>query len=104
MLNVDSDIIKEFGVASEQVVSAMAVESRKMFGSDYSISTSGIAGPTGATNELPVGTICYAIATPSGVHAFTKQYNSDRVTNVSRVSLDSIRYLNSILENLPSLD
>ena len=104
VLNVDSDIIKEFGVVSEQVVSAMAVESRKMFGSDYSISTSGIAGPTGATNELPVGTICYAIATPSGVHAFTKQYNSDRVTNVSRVSLDSIRYLNSILENLPSLD
>ena len=104
LLNVDSDVIKEFGVVSEQVVSAMAFESRKMFGSDYSISTSGIAGPTGATNELAVGTICYAIATPSGVHSFTKRYNSDRVTNISRVSLDSIRYLNSILEKLPSLD
>jgi nicotinamide-nucleotide amidase len=104
LLNVDSDVIKEFGVVSEQVVSAMAVESRKMFGSDYSISTSGIAGPTGATNELAVGTICYAIATPTGVHAFTKRYNSDRVTNISRVSLDSIRCLNSILEKLPSLD
>ena len=82
----------------------MAAKSRLLFGSDYSISTSGIAGPNGGTKDLPVGTICFAIASPDKVYTFTKQYNSDRETNISRVSLDSIRFLNSILENLPSLD
>lgn len=104
VLAINPDIIKKYGVVSEQVVAEMAIKSREMFDSDYSISTSGIAGPTGGTKELPLGTICYAIATPSGVHSFTKQYNSDRETNISRVSLDSIRFLNSIVEKLPSLD
>ena len=104
VLDVNPDIIKEYSVVSEQVVAEMAIKSREMFDSDYSISTSGIAGPTGGTKEFPLGTICYAITTPSGVHSFTKQYNSDRETNISRVSLDSIRYLNSILEKLSSLD
>jgi nicotinamide-nucleotide amidase len=104
VLNVKSDTIKEFGVVSEKLVAEMAIRCREMFDSDYSISTSGIAGPTGGTKELPLGTICYAIATPTGVHSFTKLYNSDRGSNISRVSLDSIRFLNSILENLPSLD
>lgn len=104
VLSVNPDIIKEYGVVSEQVVEEMAIKSREMFDSDYSISTSGIAGPNGGTKEFPLGTICYAIATPTGVHSFTKQYNSDRETNISRVSLDSIRFLNSILEKLSSLD
>lgn len=101
VLNVDPSIIKKFGVVSEEVVAEMAVKSRLLFESDYSISTSGIAGPEGGTKELPVGTICFAIASPNKVYTFTKQYNSDRETNISRVSLDSIRFLNSILENLP---
>lgn len=104
VLSVNPDIIKEYGVVSEQVVEEMAIKSREMFDSDYSISTSGIAGPNGGTKEFPLGTICYAIATPTGVHSFTKQYNSDRETNISRASLDSIRFLNSILEKLSSLD
>jgi nicotinamide-nucleotide amidase len=104
VLNVSPTLIKDFGVVSEQVVAAMAIESRKMFDSDFSISTSGIAGPSGATENLKVGTICYAIATPEGVHTFTKNYNGDREANISRVSLDSIRFLNSILEKLPALD
>jgi nicotinamide-nucleotide amidase len=104
VLNVDPLLIEKYGVVSEEVVAEMAAKSRLLFGSDYSISTSGIAGPNGGTKDLPVGTICFAIASPDKVYTFTKQYNSDRETNISRVSLDSIRFLNSILENLPSLD
>jgi nicotinamide-nucleotide amidase len=104
VLNVDPSLIEKYGVVSEEVVAEMAAKSRLLFGSDYSISTSGIAGPNGGTKDLPVGTICFAIASPDKVYTFTKQYNSDRETNISRVSLDSIRFLNSILENLPSLD
>lgn len=104
VLNINPSLFKEFGVVSEQVVAAMAKESRKIFGSDYSISTSGIAGPSGATKDLKLGTICYAIATPNEVYTFTKIYKGDRKENISRVSLDSIRFLNSILEKLPSLE
>ena len=84
ILNVSPDSIKNYGVVSEQVVKEMALSVKKIMGVDYALSTSGVAGPSGGTNEVPVGTIWIAIAGPYGVNAKKYHFGADRSWNVKR--------------------
>ncbi|MEM7699707.1 MAG: CinA family nicotinamide mononucleotide deamidase-related protein, partial [Verrucomicrobiota bacterium] len=61
-LGVDSDIIEQHGAVSEPVVRAMAEGCLETSGADHAIAVSGIAGPTGGSDEKPVGTVWLAIA------------------------------------------
>lgn len=58
MLGVESEIIKEYGAVSEQVVEQMAVGAVQHSDADLAVAISGIAGPDGGTTEKPVGTVC----------------------------------------------
>ena len=69
LLGVPQEMIKTYGVVSEEVVRVMAESVRKQIGTDYGIATSGIAGPTGGSKEKPVGTVWMAWATPEGTTA-----------------------------------
>jgi len=64
VLGVPAELIKAHGVVSEEVVRVMAESVRKTLNTNYSIATSGIAGPTGGSEEKPVGTVWIAWATP----------------------------------------
>lgn len=64
LLNVREDNLKRRGAVSEPVVSDMALNAMGLFDVDYTIATSGIAGPDGGTPEKPVGTVWVAVATP----------------------------------------
>lgn len=93
LLNVPAKAIHKHGAVSQQVVEAMAANARKVFGSDYAIATSGIAGPTGGTEEKPVGTIWIGIATPGGVFSRMLSFGSDRKRNVIRSSVTALNLL-----------
>ena len=69
VLGVPAELIKAHGVVSEEVVRVMAESVRKILNTNYSIATSGIAGPTGGSEEKPVGTVWIAWATPQGTTA-----------------------------------
>ena len=69
MLGVPEEMIKAHGVVSEEVVCKMANSIRTQIGTDYTIATSGIAGPSGGSPEKPVGTVWIAWATPDGTTA-----------------------------------
>ena len=56
-LNVNKKNIEKFGTVSKEVVEEMATNVRKKFNSSIGISTSGIAGPSGGTENKPVGTV-----------------------------------------------
>lgn len=56
-LNVPREYLESFGAVSEQVARAMAEGVMRAAKSDFSVSTTGIAGPTGGTAEKPVGTV-----------------------------------------------
>ena len=64
VLGVPEEMIKAHGVVSEEVVCVMAESVRKLTGTDYSIATSGVAGPSGGSKEKPVGTVWIAWSTP----------------------------------------
>ena len=67
ILGVDAALIKKHNVVSIPVAEAMAIQSTKIFKSDYAVATTGIAGPTKGDGDAEVGTVCIAIAGPSGV-------------------------------------
>lgn len=69
VLDVPAEMIKMHGVVSEEVVRRMAESVRKTLNTNYSIATSGIAGPSGGSETKPVGTVWIAWATPKGTYA-----------------------------------
>ncbi len=57
MLCVDAALISQFGAVSEQVAVAMALGAVKHSTAQVSVAVTGVAGPTGGTDEKPVGTV-----------------------------------------------
>ncbi|MBS1204674.1 MAG: hypothetical protein H6R25_1573 [Proteobacteria bacterium] len=66
MIGVQPDTLHVHGAVSEPVVVEMAIGALKAARADYAISISGIAGPDGGSEEKPVGTVWFGIASVSG--------------------------------------
>lgn len=90
VLEVPEDIIEKHGAVSSECVAAMAEGVRRITGSDYAVSTSGIAGPGGGTPEKPVGTVWVGVASDKGTETFKVQYNGDRKRNIERFAAFTI--------------
>ncbi|WP_020651865.1 CinA family protein [Massilia niastensis] len=59
LLNVPDALIAQFGSVSEEVAGAMAEGAVANSNADVAVSTTGIAGPSGAVPGKPVGTVCF---------------------------------------------
>jgi len=73
VLKVEESLINEFSVVSKEVVEAMAIQSTKIFKTDFAVATTGNAGPTKGDADDEVGTVFIAIAGPTGV--FSEKFN-----------------------------
>lgn len=65
LLNVPATTIEQYGAVSIETAEAMASGARLILDSDYALSTSGIAGPDGGSDDKPVGTVTVALASKS---------------------------------------
>ncbi len=83
LLAVPRSVLDEYGAVSEECAGAMAEGAAQIFGAPYSLSATGIAGPGGATPGKPVGTVCFAVRSLSGLYTWTKRFHGDR-TSVRR--------------------
>ena len=92
VLGVPSSIIEKHGVVSSEVAAAMAEGVRKLTGSDYSVSTTGVAGP-GADGDIPEGTVWIGVATPKGTYTVKYNYKNDRKRNIERFSASALNFL-----------
>jgi len=89
LLDVNEQNIEKYGAVSQQVVEQMAANVRLKFNSDFGISTSGIAGPSGGSTEKPVGTVWIAVANKDKVVSkkLNLGYNRERNIHVSSLSV-----------------
>ena len=92
VLGVPSSLIEKHGVVSSEVAAAMAEGVRKLTGSDYSVSTTGVAGP-GADGDIPEGTVWIGVATPKGTYTVKYNYKNDRKRNIERFSASALNFL-----------
>lgn len=94
---VNPDSIAKYGVVSEQVAGEMALGIAKECNANVGVSFSGIAGPTGATLNKPVGMVCFGISINGKLSTYTMYFNGTRTAN-RRQSVDFM--INKLLELL----
>jgi nicotinamide-nucleotide amidase len=97
LLHVDESVLAKHGAVSEETVRAMAEKVRLLLKADIGISTSGVAGPGGGTEDKPVGTIWLGYADAHGSIGkkviLTKQrdvnikFSSMAVLNMARIGI-----------------
>ena len=97
VLGVNPADIEAYGAVSEQVVRQMAEGVRRITGADCAVATSGIAGPGGATDGKPVGTVWMAASTPEGTEAALFHFGGDRQAVIDRASAQALMLLCSRL-------
>ncbi len=83
LLDVPPEIIEEFGAVSAETAEAMALALKEKSEVDYSLSITGVAGPSGGTDAKPVGTVYIGLATPDNV--MTKKYNLGNKREINRI-------------------
>lgn len=95
LLGVPAALITAHGAVSAEVATAMAGHVRTTAGTTYGLAVTGIAGPTGATPEKPLGTVYCALATPQATTLQHLVYPHERVafkTFVAYTLLDMLRH------------
>jgi nicotinamide-nucleotide amidase len=97
LLNVDSVLFETVGAVSKECVEQLAQNAIKKFNSDYAISVSGIAGPTGGTPEKPVGTVWVAVANREKVIALKFLFGDNRQRNIVMTANAAINLLRKLI-------
>ena len=86
LLKVPQEMIEKYGAVSEQVAILMAEGIRRLAKTDYGLSATGIAGPTGGTPEKPVGLVWIGFAHENDSFAERFLFGEDRETNRQRAA------------------
>lgn len=80
-LGVSNRTLEDYGAVSEQTAEEMAKNTREKFSSDIGVGITGIAGPSGGSNEKPVGTVWIGISTKSLTYAVKYIFSTNRKVN-----------------------
>ncbi len=97
LLEVRAETLARHGAVSEQTAREMARGALRRSKATVAVAITGVAGPTGGTAAKPVGLVCFAWATGTGVRSESRQFAGDR-ESVRRQSV--LRALEGVLEAL----
>jgi nicotinamide-nucleotide amidase len=78
LLGVAPDLFRRVGAVSEEVALAMARGALERASADIAVSVTGIAGPTGGSDEKPVGLVYIGLATRASARAERRQFPGER--------------------------
>lgn len=93
LLGVPGELIAEHGAVSGPVAEAMAAGVRQRLGADLAVSTTGIAGPSGATANKPVGLVYIGLASSSSVRSWRVDWFGSRQEIQQRAAKSALNAL-----------
>ena len=83
-LGVNKKTIKNHSVVSKEVADEMASNIKNILNSDFSISTTGNAGPTKGDSDCEVGKVFISIANSSDIKSFEFNFGNNREKNINK--------------------
>ena len=98
-LDVPTNILQTVGAVSKEAVEQMAIAVRKKMNTDYAISVSGIMGPTGNTDEKPLGMVWVGVANKEKVVSKVFYLRFDRQRNIEITATQAINLLRLLIIN-----
>ncbi len=98
MLGVQQNTLDTYGAVSQETVEEMAKGAINHFNTDYSIACSGIAGPSGGTEDKPVGTVWIAVATRNRVVSKKFVFGNLRLQNIERTAIQALYMLFRVIK------
>jgi nicotinamide-nucleotide amidase len=99
LLKIPAEVIEKHGAVSDVVAVLMAEGVRKMAGTDFGLSATGIAGPTGGTPQKPVGLVYIGFAHENDSFAERFIFGQDRRTNRQRAAQAALNIVRLFLLN-----
>ncbi len=93
LLVVPNELLKAHGAVSEAVARSMAEGARAALRSDWAVATTGIAGPSGGSDQKPVGTVWMAVAGPERTVASMEIFPGTRPLVIQRAAMATLTHL-----------
>ena len=98
-LDVPTEILQTVGAVSKEAVEQMALAVREKMNTDYAISVSGIMGPSGQTDEKPLGMVWVGVANREKVVSKVFYLRFDRLRNIEVTANQAINLLRLLIIN-----
>ena len=98
-LGVLSETLEHQGVVSCEVAEEMAMGAAERANADCAIATTGVAGPTGGTDENPVGTVCFACVVKNQVLTERMIFEGNRMEIRMQAAVYAIEMLCDYIES-----
>ena len=98
-LDVPTEILQTVGAVSKEAVEQMALAVREKMNTDYAISVSGIMGPSGQTDEKPLGMVWVGVASRKKVVSKVFYLRFDRLRNIEVTANQAINLLRLLIIN-----
>jgi PncC family amidohydrolase len=96
---VREDTLRLHGAVCHETCREMAAGGRKLLQLDYCVSTTGIAGPTGATPVKPIGLFYIGLASIDGVSSYKYNFHGDREKIKEKATQTALQILRDDLRN-----
>ena len=99
LLGVSWETLEKFGAVSDETIREMALGIRRALASDIGLSVSGIAGPTGGTEDKPVGYTWIGLSTPNGIWTLQHTAGGNRIENKKEIAQIALEFLYNFLKD-----
>ena len=93
LLGVSWKNLEQHGAVSEQIALQMARGVRRALAADVGLSVTGIAGPSGGTDEKPVGLTWFGLSVPNYEQAWHFIWDGDRLENKAHSAEQALQLL-----------
>jgi len=100
VIGVKEDTINQYGAVSHQVAEEMAQGGIKVLATDICLADTGIAGPTGATTEKPIGLFYIGLSHQAGTYSRKHNFQGNREQNKRDAADAALGWLKEYLISL----